>query len=130
MPRRNAQLLPMSRRVTKSYDRNFSTLRDAEASRDVKTVPLLRRRSNLNPFAARWVSAAKELGIDRMKLFGEGSLRRAFTEVEIFYNQERPHQGIGNKTILVYKEEMVGRGVIDCRSRVGGLLNYYHREAA
>jgi hypothetical protein len=57
-------------------------------------------------------------------------LRRALTEVEIFYNQERPHQGIGNKIILPNEEDLAGRGVIDCRSRLGGLLNYYHRKAA
>jgi putative transposase len=96
----------------------------------VKTVRLPRRSPNLNPFAERWVRTAKELCINRMIFFGEGSLRRALTEVEIFCNQERPHQGIGNKIILPNEEELAGRGVIDCRSRLGGLLNYYHRKAA
>ncbi len=62
--------------------------------------------------------------------FGESSLRRALSEVEIFYNRERPHQGMGNKIILPNVEEMEGGGVINCRSRLGGLLNYYHRKAA
>jgi putative transposase len=96
----------------------------------VKTVRLPRQSPNLSPFAERWVRKAKELCINRMIFFGEGSLRRALTEVEIFYNQERPHQGIGNKIILPNEEELAGRGVIDCRSRQCGLLNYYHRKAA
>ena len=65
-----------------------------------------------------------------MIFFGESSLRRALSEVEIFYNRERPHQGIGNKIIQFNAEEQDCEGVIDCRSRLGGMLNYYHRKAA
>ena len=82
----------------------------------------------VNPIAERWVRTAKELCIDRMIFFGESSLRRALSEVEIFYNQERPHQGIGNKIILPNKEELEGRGVIDCRSRLGGGIRAAHAE--
>jgi len=64
----------------------------------VKTVRLPRRSPNLNPFAERWIITAKELCINRMIFFGEGSLRRALTEVEMFYNQERPRQGIGTRS--------------------------------
>lgn len=96
----------------------------------VKRIRLPRRSPNLNPIAERWVRTAKELCVDRMIFFGEESLRRALSEVEIFYNRERPHQGIGNKIILPNVEELEGRGVINCRSRLGGLLNYYHRKAA
>ena len=51
----------------------------------VKTIRLPRRSPNLNAFAERWVRTAKELCIDRMIFFGESSLRKALSEVEIFY---------------------------------------------
>ena len=95
----------------------------------VKTVRLPRRSSNLNPIGERWVRTAKERCIDQMIFFGEDSLRRALTEVEIFYNQERPHQGIGNKIILPNIKELEGRGVIECRNRLGGMMNYNYRKA-
>jgi putative transposase len=96
----------------------------------VKTVRLPRRSPNLNPFAERWVRTAKELCINRMIFFGEGSLRRALSEVEIFYNQERPHQGIGNKIIRPEFSELTTDGEVERRSRLGGLMNYYYRKAA
>ena len=96
----------------------------------VKIVRLPRRSPNLNSFAERWVRTAKELCINRMIFFGEGSLRRALTEVEIFYNQERPHQGIGNKIIRPEFSEITTDGEVERRSRLGGLMNYYYREAA
>jgi len=68
--------------------------------------------------------------VDRMIFFGESSLRRALAEVETFYNRERPHQGIGNMIILPEYSEPPEEGRIECRSRLGGMLNYYHRKAA
>jgi putative transposase len=96
----------------------------------VKTVRLPRRSPNLNSFAERWVRTAKELCINRMIFFGEGSLRGALSEVEIFYNQERPHQGIGNKIIRPDFSELTTDGEVERRSRLGGLMNYYYRKAA
>ena len=96
----------------------------------VKTIRLPRRSPNLNPFAERWVRTAKELCVDRMIFFGESSLRRAMGEVETFYNRERPHQGVGNTIILPEFHRPPKEGAIKCRSRLGGMLNYYHRKAA
>ena len=96
----------------------------------VRTLRLPRRSPNLNPFAERWVRTAKELCVDRMIFFGESSLRRAMAEVETFYNRERPHQGIGNVIILPEVDQRPKEGTIECRSRLGGMLNYYHRKAA
>ena len=96
----------------------------------VKTIRLPRRSPNLNAFAEHWVRTAKELCIERMIFFGESSLRKALSEVEIFYNRERPHQGIDNKIILADFDKPPSEGAIECRSRLGGMLNYYYRKAA
>jgi hypothetical protein len=46
------------------------------------------------------------------------------------YHYERNHQGLGNRLIL---KEAVGidrNGAIQCRQGLGGMLHYYHRQAA
>ena len=40
---------------------------------------------------------------------------------------ERNHQGLDNK--LIDSDLLDGRGEIECRERLGGLLKYYHRAA-
>ena len=46
------------------------------------------------------------------------------------YHAERNHQGLGNA--LIESDERVGsrQGSVRCRKRLGGMLNYYYREAA
>jgi putative transposase len=68
--------------------------------------------------------------VDRMIFFGEKSLRHAMSEVEIFYNHERPHQGLENKIIKPDFDEPKLEGDIECRSRLDGLMKYYFRKAA
>ena len=52
------------------------------------------------------------------------------SEVEIFYNHERPHQGLENKIIKPDFDEPKLEGDIECRSRLDGLMKYYFRKAA
>ena len=65
-----------------------------------------------------------------MIFFSEQSLRRAVAEFIHHYHGERNHQGLGNA--LLEAEECVGspHGKVRCRKRLGGLLSYYHRDAA
>jgi hypothetical protein len=47
--------------------------------------------------------------------------------------KERFHQGIGSKVIMpktISGNDNAMLGPIGCQSRLGGLLNYYHRKAA
>jgi hypothetical protein len=49
------------------------------------------------------------------------------------YLTERYHQGIGSQVIRPKaspSNDNTALGTIGCRSRLGGLLNYYCREAA
>jgi hypothetical protein len=49
------------------------------------------------------------------------------------YLTERYHQGIGSQIIRAKaspNNDNATLGAIGCRSRLGGLLNYYRREAA
>ena len=64
-----------------------------------------------------------------MILFGERSLRRALSEYVDHYHAERNHQGKGN-VLLFPRATRQREGPVECCERLGGLLRYYHREAA
>ena len=86
---------------------------------------------NLNAHAERWVKSVKDKVLSNVILFGEASLRRALTEFNAHYHFERPHQDKGNVVLMNAKRaETVRSDKVLCRERLGGLLKYYHREAA
>jgi transposase InsO family protein len=96
----------------------------------VKSVKLPPRAPNLNAHAERFVRTIKESCLERLILFGEGSLRRAIHDFVMHYHHERNHQGLDNR--LIIQEQLVANRVaaVQRRSRLGGMLNYYHRQAA
>ena len=108
------------------------SFRDIIESGDVKTLPLPARSPNLNAFAERWVKSVKEECLSKLILFGEASLRRTLREYLVHYHVERNHQGKGNVLLFpaATKATNHGDGKVGCKERLGGLLKYYHREAA
>jgi transposase InsO family protein len=97
----------------------------------VKRVPLPPRSPNLNAYAERWVRSVKDEALSQLILFGERSLRHAIKQYEMHYHTERPYQGKGNVVLLPSAEQGMEReGPTRCRERLGGLLKYYHHEAA
>jgi hypothetical protein len=62
-------------------------------------------------------------------LFGEADLRHALTEHLDHYHEERNHQGQGN-VLLFPSGRPVEEGPIECRERLGGMLEFYYRKAA
>ena len=63
-------------------------------------------------------------------LFGETALCNAITEFLAFYHRERAHQGLDHQILEAGPEVGQEVGAIVCRERLGGLLKYYHRQAA
>ena len=104
--------------------------RDFLKQEGVKPVRLPPRSPNLNAYAERFVRTVKEGCLNRMIFFGEKSLRDAINEFLAHYHHERNHQGLGNRLIDPGEEVGTTEGSIACRQRLGGLLRYYHREAA
>lgn len=100
------------------------------ATAGVQPVRLPPRSPNLNAHAERFVRTIKESCLERMILFGEGSLRRTIQEFMVHYHRERNHQGLGNRLITEDKSQVGSSGAIRCRQRLAGMLNYYYREAA
>jgi putative transposase len=83
-----------------------------------------------NAYAERFVGSIKGECLNRLVFFGEASLRRAIREYIAHYHRERNHQGLGNTLIAANDGDFAGNGSLARRSRLGGMLNYYHREAA
>ena len=80
------------------------------AASGVKAVKLPPRSPNLNPHAERFVRTIKESCLDRMILFGEGSLRKVIHEFMAHYHGERNHQGLGNRLIIPDETHAGNRG--------------------
>ena len=109
------------------YTRSFRAIIECGL---VKTLPLPARSPNLNAHAERWVRSVKEECLSRLILFGEASLRRALSEFTMHYHAERNHQGKGNVLLFPVTTDSRHVGPVQCRERLGGLLRYYHRQAA
>jgi putative transposase len=88
------------------------------------------RSPNLNAYAERFVRSIKQECLNRMIFVGQASLRRAINEYVEHYHRERNHQGLGNRLLLVSKAGTAAGGSVRRLARLGGVLNFYHREAA
>src|SRR6266568_3192164 len=109
------------------YTRDFLNML-AEAG--VQSVKLPPRSPNLNAYAERFVRTIKESCLERMIFFGETSLRKAIAEFVAHYHLERNHQGLGNRLIVPMEATGETAETVQRRQRLGGMLNYYYREAA
>jgi len=85
---------------------------------------------NLNAYAESFVRTIKRECVDKMILFGERHVRHVVFEYIDHYNEERPHQSIGNRKITEPETPPPRDGPVCCRERLGGLLKSYYRGAA
>ena len=72
----------------------------------------------------------KESCLERMILLGEESLRTAIQSFVAHYHTERNHQGLANKIICPQAHHFGRDGEVRRQARLGGMLNYYYRDAA
>jgi putative transposase len=96
----------------------------------LEPIVLPPRGPNLNAHCERFVRSIKEETLDRMVMLGEPALSYVIRQFVAHYHTERNHQGLDNQ--LIARERGVGgrTGHVVRRARLGGLLSYYHREAA
>lgn len=99
------------------------------ADAGIQSVRLPVAAPNSNAIAERFVRSIKRECLERLILFGEGSLLRVLRSYVAHYNGERNHQGIGNALIAPKPGDMGGCGDVVVRRRLGGLLNFYRRKA-
>jgi transposase InsO family protein len=85
---------------------------------------------NLNAHLERFHLSLKPECLERMILCGGTMLRNSVREFLIHYHEERNHQGLENRVLTPGDDVDRVAGTIRCGERLGGLLKYYHREAA
>ena len=109
------------------YTRAFrATLKDS----GVEALRLPARSPNLNAFAERFVLSAKSECLGRIVPLGENHLRRAMSAFVSHYHSERHHQGLGGQLVVADENTRQAEGEVRCRERLGGMLNFYYRDAA
>lgn len=96
----------------------------------IQAVKLPARSPNLNAFAERWVLSVKTECLDQMILFSERSLAHVLENYISYHQHQRNHQGLGNVIPFPDPRVQCKEGGIAKSERLGGLLNFYHRQAA
>src|SRR5512145_1074235 len=87
---------------------------------------------NCSPHAERFVRTVRNECLNQFVIFGERHLRYLLREFSAHYLGERFHQGLGGQLIVARTASESDNSASDAirrRSRLGGLLNFYHREA-
>jgi hypothetical protein len=82
-----------------------------------------------NAVAERWVRSVRQECLDHLLILGERQLHRTLTTYIQFYNQRRPHQGLGQQSPIPRAAAATGGPVVR-HEALGGLLHDYSREAA
>ena len=98
----------------------------------VKSVKIPAQSPNCNPYAERFVKSIKYECLNHFVIFGERHLSDLIKEFVEHYMTERFHQGVGGQLIrnVGPTNDNGADGKVACRSRLGGLLNFYYREVA
>jgi putative transposase len=96
----------------------------------VNIVRLPRRSPNVNAFAERFVLSVKSECLSKIIPLGERHLRQVVREYVEHYHTERNHQGLGNQILQRAPPQQSITGPIQRRTRLGGILSFYHRKAA
>ena len=100
-------------------------------------TPLL--APDANAFAEAWIGGLKRECLDYFLCFSLGHLDYIPQENVRLFNEYRPHQGLGNRTLPAaatgLPEELSSNpapwiGRIRCQRFLGGLLRHYYRAAA
>jgi transposase InsO family protein len=109
------------------YHADFRVLLEASGIRPVWTPP---SAPNCNAYLERFHGSFKREAADRVIFFGDAHLRQVVDEYLIHYHHERNHQGLAGQIIEPGQEVGLVKGIICRRQRLGGMLNYYYRDAA
>jgi putative transposase len=112
------------------YTKAWTTLLE---SGGVKCVPIPAQSPNCTPHAERFVRTIRTECLGQFVIFGERHLRYLVGSFVEHYLTERFHQGLGGRLVRPQALADNGNGTagaIRCRSRLGGLLNFYYRKAA
>ena len=105
------------------------TVADILADAGIEPAPEREKKRTWKQF----VKTIKYECLNQLIFFGEQHLRYVVKEFMAHYLGERFRQGLGGQLIRKGSSSPNDRGAngkVVCRSRLGGMLNYYQREAA
>jgi putative transposase len=112
-------------------DTKYSAAFRAVLTRErIEPIRLPPRSPNLNAYAERFVRSVKTECTGRMVFFSRSSLERALMHYVAHYHEERNHQGLQNRLLKCSDGPINLVGRAERRERLGGMLNFYYREAA
>src|SRR5262249_12697072 len=110
-----------------NFTAQFASTLQSEGLKVTKTSV---RAPNMNALAERYVQSARQECLDHFVFFREKHLSHALREYERHYNEERPHQGLGNRPLRGWPESALAEGIrpgdIVCEERLGGRVKSYH----
>jgi len=109
------------------FSKRFRVFVEEGGTEVIRLPPL---SPNLNAFAERFVRSIQEECLRKMIFIGQASLRRAIAEYVVHYHEERNHQGLENRLIREMPADAATDPIIRRRTRLGGMLSYYHRATA
>ena len=106
----------------------------------VDPIHTLSAAPNADAFAERRIRSLRQECLDRLVIFGLRRLQHVIDEYRRFYDEHRPHQGIGHRIpdrgqppdglLLPVSESRLRCSDIQCQHILGGLLKCYSRRAA
>ena len=119
------------------YSEGFDGLLKSAGLKPVKTPY---QAPNANAFAERWIRSLREECLNHLIILGLNRLQYVLDEYKDFFNQHRPHQGIGNEIPGQSNHQVSGQvraaskrrlrpDDIQCQLFLGGLLKSYSRRA-
>jgi transposase InsO family protein len=127
----NDGFLRQKRYVILDRDTKYSNaFRSFLVREGMEVIRLPPKSPNLNPFAERFVLSIKGECLRRMIFFGQASLRHAIQQYMAHYHHERNHQGLHNCLPQPLSANPSLDAPIQQRQRLGGMLNFYYRQAA
>jgi transposase InsO family protein len=109
------------------YTRVFGEILKSAGVQPIRPPP---KSPNLNAYAERFVRSIKEECLSRVVPLGEGHLHLLVREYVEHYHRERNHQGLDNRLLQRAPPPLRPDTYVQRRERLGGLLNFYYREAA
>jgi putative transposase len=122
------------------WDAKFSmAFRELVRSSGVRPLRIPKLAPDANSFVENWIGAAKREALDYFICFSLQHLDYIVRQFVAFFNEHRPHQGLGNRTLPAAAagppEELAidhapQLGRVRCQRFLGGLLRHYYREAA
>ncbi|HEX5470422.1 MAG TPA: integrase core domain-containing protein [Lacipirellulaceae bacterium] len=108
------------------YKKGFDRVMTEAGSRPRR---LALRSPNLNAYVERFIQTLQVECLDHFLVFGEKHFDHLVKEYVEHYHTERPHQGLHNRLVNA-QPPPCSTGELHCRTRLGGLLKHYYRQAA